>query len=250
MKRNILLTSLFLIAANVFMAQCTPDPLYADSLYGVWPDTTTNFAPAVLDISYFQQLDIAVPSNASQVPGQGLPPLNIDSGAVTSVEGLPPGFTFDCNSQTEASCTYLGGSQGCAVVVGTPSEVGIYPITVSLNVYLLGFAYPVTFDGYRIVVTDGTVGLEELVAKPSLGQNAPNPFKTFTKVPFTLQRAEIVQFRVLDLLGQEVFSQAIDAENGYNEFNYTPQGLESGIYLYAIESSIGTITKRMVYDHH
>lgn len=247
MKRVLLLLALVLGVMSA-KAQCTPDPLYADSLFGVWPDTLTNMVDGVVGETYFQQLDMVVPSNAGQVPGFDLPPFTIDSGSVVNVIGLPPGLSYACNSQTAAACTFIGGQQGCAAVTGTPTEEGVYPITIELNAYLLGFAYPLSFDGYRIEVTDGSVSLTEEERKPRLGQNSPNPFTKETFIPFRLAASEVVDFKVMDMLGQEVFSIKIDAEFGMNSYRFSPEGLESGIYLYSIESSAGTITRRMVYD--
>lgn len=247
MNRILLVILLFSSTAVTGYSQCTPDPLYADSLFGVWPDTTTNFISGLLNEDYFQQLDIAVPSNASQVPDAGLPPFAIDSGAVVGVVGLPAGIDFACNSHTGAPCTYIGGTQGCAIVEGIPTEAGLFELTVELNVYLFGLSYPVTFEGYRIFIQD-PLGVEDETLKPRLSQNVPNPFAVRTTIPFSLGSAEIVDFKVMDLLGQEVFSQKLEGKFGTNEYLFEPQGLESGIYLYSIESSAGTITRRMVLD--
>jgi hypothetical protein len=40
----------------------------------------------------------------------------------------------------------------------------------------------------------------------------------------------------------------IEGKKGDNVFTYEPSSLESGIYLYALETSAGVITKRMIYD--
>ncbi len=247
MNRIVLAFLLFLCTAVTGYSQCTPDPLYADSLYGVWPDTTTNFITGVLGEAYFQQLDIAVPSNASQVPDAGLPPFAIDSGAVVGVSGLPAGIGFACLSQTPSPCTYIGGTQGCAVVEGTPTEAGLFELTVELNVYLFGLSYPISFEGYRIFVAD-PLGIEDEAIKPKLSQNIPNPFEVRTTIPYSLGSAEVVEFKVMDLLGQEVFSQKLQGKFGSNEYLFEAHELESGIYLYSIKSSAGTITRRMVLD--
>ncbi len=249
MNRILLIALLSIFTSVGAYSQCTPDPLYADSLYGVWPDTATNFVSGILNELYFQQLDIAVPSNASQVPGSGLPPFAIDSGSVAGINGLPLGLSLACNSQTGAACTYFGGSLGCAVVEGTPTESGMFELTVDLVVYVFGIANDITFEGYRIFVQD-PLGVDDIVTKPVLSQNVPNPFVSRTTIPFSVGSPEIVEFRVMDLLGQEVFSQKIDAAYGSNEYIFEPEDLEFGIYLYSIESSAGIITRRMVLDRH
>ena len=253
MRKSVLFVIFSLGFAISVSSQCTPDPLYTDSVYGVWPDTTTNFPPGVLNDPYFVQIDLKVPNNASQVPGFSLPPLPIDSGTVTAVNGLPPGLTYECNSQTEATCTFLSGVGGCAVISGVPTELGTYIISLDLVVHLQLFgspvSYPITFDGYRIIVTETSVGIEELTAiKAGLYQNQPNPFKKTTVIPFTLARTENVKIKVMDLLGQVVDVRTIEGKRGDNSYSYEPSGLESGIYLYALQTSAGVITKRMIYD--
>lgn len=253
MKRLLLFVILSIGFAITASSQCTPDPFYTDSVYGVWPDTTANFPLAILNDPYFVQIDLKVPTNASQVPGFSLPPLPIDSGSVTAVNGLPMGLAYDCNSQTSASCTFLSGVGGCALISGTPSELGTFIISIELVVHLQIFgapiSYPITFEGYRIVVSETAVGIEELaVTKTSLVQNQPNPFKKSTVIPFTLTRTESVKIKIMDLLGQVVEVKMIEGKKGDNVFTYEPSSLESGIYLYALETSAGVITKRMIYD--
>jgi hypothetical protein len=253
MRKTVLFIILSIGFAITASSQCTPDPFYTDSVFGVWPDTTTNFPPGILNDPYFVQIDLKVPSNASQVPGFSLPPLPIDSGTVSAVNGLPPGLAYVCNPQTTAPCTFISGVGGCAVISGTPTQIGTYIISIELVVHLQLFgspiSYPITFEGYRIVVTETAVGIEELaITKTSLNQNQPNPFKKSTVIPFTLTRNETVKIKVMDLLGQVVDVRMIEGKKGDNVFTYEPSGLESGIYLYALETSVGVITKRMIFD--
>lgn len=237
------------------VSQCTPDPLYADSVFGVWPDTMTNFPPAVLNQGYFAQIDILVPNNASLIPGFSLPPLPIDSGSVETVLGLPAGLTYTCNSQTSNDCTFLASQQGCATITGIPTETGTFILNLDLvaHLVLLGspISVPIAFDGYRIVVTEEPLSIEDLNRdQPGLYQNKPNPFKASTIIPFYLHRNEVVKLRVMDMLGQEVDFEEIQGKRGDNNFIYQPEGLESGIYLYSIETSAGIITKRMIYGKY
>ncbi|NNC83018.1 MAG: T9SS type A sorting domain-containing protein [Flavobacteriales bacterium] len=235
-------------------AQCDPNPLYVDSLFGVWPDTATNFPPAVVNELYNTQLDLKVPSNASQVPGAGLPPLPIDSASVDDVMGLPAGLSYQCASQTDGYCTFLGGALGCAVLTGTPTEIGVFDLVIQVTAYLnlVGSVVegPLDFEGYRVAVAeDGTTSIQTVESfKPKVSQNSPNPFQFRTEVNFTLMNAHEVEFIVMDLLGQEVYSETIEAVRGENTIEFEPEGLESGIYMYALRSPYGTVTRRMVYD--
>ena len=60
----------------------------------------------------------------------------VDSMSMVSTIGLPNGFSLDCNAP---NCVYEGDVVGCANVYGTTSDpVGIYPITILVNVYTHG----------------------------------------------------------------------------------------------------------------
>ncbi len=253
MKKSLLVLILSCVMVGGLNAQCTPNVLYADSIFGVWPDTITNFPPAFLNLAYETQLDLLVPTNASQVPDVTLPPLPIDSGEVNNVIGLPEGLEWICSSQTASNCTFLSGDLGCAVLVGAPLEEGVFDITIEVTAYLSLFGSaidaPLSFEGYRVIVSDGTVGFEEVdAAKPILAQNIPNPFSNETSIQFSLTQPDIVVFKVMDLLGQQVYSQKINGIKGDNSFEFFPEGMESGIYLFSIESNYGVVTRRMVYD--
>ncbi|MFY7944233.1 MAG: hypothetical protein ACOVNZ_06605, partial [Crocinitomicaceae bacterium] len=87
---------------------CTPDSQYADSIYGAWPDTVTNFPPATVNAYYETVLNFKAPATVTadlDPTGQfvGSP---IQEYKVTTVEGLPTGYQYACNSNV---CTYAGG---------------------------------------------------------------------------------------------------------------------------------------------
>lgn len=79
-----------------------------------------------------------------------------------------------------------------------------------------------------------------------LTQNYPNPFNPTTKINFNLPVAENVKLTVYNLLGQEIKTLV----NGYKEsgvYNYTfdAKELNSGIYIYKLESGNYSQTRKM-----
>jgi len=231
-------------------SQCTPDPLYTDSVFGVWPDTMTNFPPAILNDPYFGQIDLIVPAGTGDIPGQSVN-FPIDSGLVVDVVGLPAGLTFECNSQTDAPCTFLPEMLGCAALVGTPTETGDFVLTITIRVYVTIFGTPTPqdqdFEGYRVVVTD-PLGLPENLVVQNVSQNIPNPFTESTRIDYRLSESANVEFRVIDMLGQEVHKEIRQGYAGRNSFAYRPDNIQTGVYLYSITTPDGSVTKRMVYD--
>lgn len=157
MKQKLLLVCAFFFSYTAFFAQtCTPDPQYANEDFGAWPDTVENFPPAYQNYYYEEVLNFKIPADAGEIDPD-FEGIEIDSFAVTDVVGLPPGLAYVCNSHTASPCTFLGGSQGCAVIYGTPTDLGMYEIVIEgLGYYTLPFigvmSEPVEFENYRIEV--------------------------------------------------------------------------------------------------
>ena len=250
MKKLLLPVAFLVMAASAMAQPCIPNPLYADSVFGVWPDTTDNFMPGILGIPYFQELNLIVPVAAQDI-NPTFPAVNIDSVVFNGISNLPPGLAVACASQTAAPCTYLPTILGCAVIQGTPTQLGTFEMTVDVTGYFSLFGnpipYPISFSGYRITITDNTTGVLDLMGTGLAGvRNVPNPFSTRTSVEFQMARSAEVKLRVFDLLGEEVWSQRLQVKAGANKVNFDGGDLQEGIYLYKVETSKETFTGRMV----
>ncbi|MBK6775034.1 MAG: hypothetical protein IPG74_04015 [Flavobacteriales bacterium] len=140
MKKTIL-SFLLIGSAASLSAQCTPDPLYQDSLFGVWPDTIEDFAPGSVGVSYSDQMDLIIPDDAGDID-PNLAGTMIDSVRMDSIQGMPPGLSIACNSHTGAPCTYLSATLGCGVIQGVPTVAGSYPLTIHVTGYSQLFGFP------------------------------------------------------------------------------------------------------------
>ncbi|MDP2364028.1 MAG: S8/S53 family peptidase, partial [Ignavibacteria bacterium] len=80
----------------------------------------------------------------------------------------------------------------------------------------------------------------------SLEQNYPNPFNPSTTISFGLPEKGNVKIKLFNLLGQEV-QTIIDEtkEAGTHSINFNAQNLNSGVYLYKIESGSFVQTRKM-----
>lgn len=237
---------LILLPALRSAAQCTPNPMYADSAFGVWPDTIENFPSAEVGVYYSTVLDFKFPTDGGDVDQQysGMP---IDSGAVNSVTGLPPGMIYTCNN---SHCSWLGGQQGCALIDGTCNQAGTYDIVINIDgwTHLLSQAIlvPMSFSGYRINVWP--VGIEEQSGLISAVTQSPNPFSQTAQITFVLNRPLQMNFSLFDLLGNRIESRKIDAVAGSNVINLENTGLGSGIYFFTLNSGKLSVTKRLVVE--
>jgi hypothetical protein len=80
-----------------------------------------------------------------------------------------------------------------------------------------------------------------------LHQNYPNPFNPTTTIPFDLARETNLRVALFDVLGREIrvlFSGTRSA--GRHSIQLDASDLPGGIYLYKLEASDFTQTRRMV----
>ena len=274
MKKTLLLLTLVLGYSNV-NAQCTPDALYQDSLFGIWPDTIQNLPSCNSGLTYHAELTIKTPSTLIEAAAGDssmtsfdtlgstfqIADWPVDSMSLVQVSGLPNGLNLNCVS---SNCVLAGDLLTCVSVDGTTSDpVGIYPIVILIDIYTHGILdlgiiqYPIAtslFDatgsyesitGYEIVVTSSTsvevINFNEF----TLLQNNPNPSNGNTEIKFNTPISENVTFVVTDMFGKLVYSESIQSVSGMNIVKLT-NPLSAGIYTYSVNNNNMLLSKRMI----
>jgi hypothetical protein len=230
------------IGAN---AQCTPDPQYVGG--GIYPDTITGLSDAYVGQSYNQLITIITPSDTTI----GIT-ATIDSINLTSVTGLPPNFTYECDP---SSCSFPGGSTQCAEVYSTidPTVSGLWPITFECIAYatvpLLG-GTTLTFvsGGYAIeIVGNNTSVIHQFNNQTfELKSPFPNPVTNQAEIKFITGKSDDIMFRIYNLLGKQVYFREIRSTKGINLIDINTTNFSDGIYLYSINNGEKIISKRMV----
>ncbi len=88
---------------------------------------------------------------------------------------------------------------------------------------------------------------DELPTKIALEANYPNPFNPVTNIEYSLTDTEQISIKVYDLTGRLV-STLLDSvmPAGSYRVTFDAQDLASGIYVYRLESTSATITRKMV----
>ncbi len=79
-----------------------------------------------------------------------------------------------------------------------------------------------------------------------LEQNYPNPFNPSTTISFSLTKPALVKLRIFDIKGsliQTLINKKM--QTGNHEIRFDGSGLPSGTYLYKLETSHGTQSKKM-----
>ena len=108
---------------------------------------------------------------------------------------------------------------------------------------------------YRLkqIDNDGTIEYSQIISVNvgvpnhySLSQNYPNPFNPETRIDFTLPEKQIVVLRVYNMLG-EMVKEIINNEKeaGRYSITFNSTGLASGIYIYRLETSGYTASRKM-----
>ncbi|OYV84759.1 MAG: hypothetical protein B7Z63_06450, partial [Ignavibacteriae bacterium 37-53-5] len=88
---------------------------------------------------------------------------------------------------------------------------------------------------------------DQLPASFRLSQNYPNPFNPTTMIRYELPKDSYVSLRVFDMLGR-VVATLVDGQQtcGYHEVEFDGSKLASGVYIYRLSGTQGTITKKML----
>jgi len=250
MKKLLLVITLVSAAITNTFAQCTPDvtlpaPNYADSTFGAWPDTVTNFGAAAVGVAYTQDLQFKVPLDAGDVD-PALAGSAIQDFTVNAVNGLPIGLSYACNI---ATCTFVGGSVGCAQITGTCNTAGTYPITIDVTGVILvelipGFPIPVDapyqFVGYKIIV--GTAGIVEAIINPITVH--PNPANDKITIGGLNEQMKITSLTITNMEGKVI--KNLDITSPTMDVNLN--GFDNGIYFVVVNHAGGTETMKFIKE--
>lgn len=268
MKR-ILLLFCFAICHQFSMAQCTADteattwglhPVPAVDLNGLGSVPET---PAYIGSDYSYTFTVVIPSSLD-IPGVGA--VGVTAAAVTSVDGLPSGLTFDdCSS---SNCIFPGGTTGCFNITGTPdasNTPGNFPITINVTVSgtIVGIPTPdvdisfppidaafnpfgASLDPYAITLNFPVSNENLLDSELTVSENKPNPFSTTTLIDVEAEKSGDYTFTVTDLLGKEIVKEEYSFVSGKNTIEFDGSDLSNGMYIYSLSSEAGSISNKML----
>lgn len=104
-------------------------------------------------------------------------------------------------------------------------------------------------DGSRLGVSwQFTKSTEQAtVSKLELYQNEPNPFTKSTRIIFSIEERELIDFKIMDVTGREVYTLQAPYEKGSHVISIESADLKgSGVYYYHITAGAKQHTKKMI----
>ncbi len=239
--------SIVFVLNSVTGQTCSPLQSWADTVeFGAYPDTIVNFPSAEVGMFYTTDLNFKVPDEVTpQLDPTGLfVGSEIVSFVVTSVEGMPNGINFACNS---TNCEYEGGDNGCANIFGTPTTPGVYDIVINIKATILISLVPgfpptpvdqdTEFTGYRIVV-DGELNTQVLALDQL--NIYPNPFKN--QLIIDNPDKQEYQLQIFSTTGQKVYETTINGDKA--TINTTT--FSSGIYTAIFSNQNGNMQLKVI----
>ena len=103
------------------------------------------------------------------------------------------------------------------------------------------------YDPYIAMLGVGDVPQNNRPTEFVLHQNYPNPFNPTTTISFTIPAAGIVDIKVFNVLGEEVFGHSTEWLNaGLHEIEFGASDLASGIYVYQVQTDGFVDCKKMM----
>lgn len=263
MNKLLLAGILMIFTALSGQSQCTPDYDFGDVGFGVSPDPLLgeSFDVGVLGEAYEDIVHILVPTNAGDIDTlyNGIA---IDSLSLVSIQVEVDGNFIDlsaigldvhCNNNGDSpnECSFLGGEQYCALIDGTPTLAGEFPLTINVMVYgFIGIVLevPYSFSQYTLIVDETASITSSQMELSSVGQNIPNPFSNTSTINYEVTKPGDVNFQISNLLGEIVFEDVYRSNYGQNSIEVDASDINDGIYLYSLEVDGKKFTRRMVVN--
>jgi hypothetical protein len=263
-----MLIALVVLGGTTARAQvCTPDPLaLLAGIPGVYPSplpplNQTALASGQQGDPYSQTFTFVVPADTtidlSSVIGFPFPPVTVSVNylQVSGITGTAPGLNYACDP---SNCQWPGGSNGCALLSGTPTQSGVFNVVMSAAFnysvpqqvpVIGGQAIDIPFPGLEWTQDIAAVGVQDQQANNLwISQNAPNPFHGTTKITYHAPKPSAVEFTVMDVTGKVMHTETLRATAGDNTFSFDATDLAGGIYLYRLSNGEKTAVSKMVVE--
>jgi len=199
---------------------------------------TVNFTAMTPHVGQLFELRIVKVENQDEAGRVSLPAVLVPNYAV-EVPGfdLNKDYNIDFYADLNGNGSYNAPPVDHAWRLTFNSANGDFVSAFSHNANFVDILWP-----GATAINDETITINKYV----LEQNYPNPFNPSTKIQFSIPDPGNVKIIVFNLLGQEVKTLVNEfKESGTHTINFDAVDLNSGVYIYKIESNGFTQTRKM-----
>jgi hypothetical protein len=122
-----------------------------------------------------------------------------------------------------------------------------YKITVNNVTDLSGNLISANNNSAEYTLDPNNIEDEQIPTEFLLSQNYPNPFNPSTKISWQSPEGSHQTLKIYDVLGNEVATLVDEfREAGRYEIEFNSENLASGVYIYRLQTTVFTETKKMV----
>lgn len=236
-KISILLVSMLFV--QYVFAQCTPKANMPKG--AILPDS---LKVGYVNVPYSEVIYYRAPLDTNAITQFGVFPVRIDSMEIIKVEGLPTGFTYQCNT---GNCRFKGGNSGCLTLTGSLGNTGNFPIKVYLKTYATvktTFAdIPQTQEDvnekYTLTI-NGAVGLNTVDLKRVVSVY-PNPAKDYLFIDN--QSGSNCYVELSDVMGKRMNRWTFGSQLAIETNQYLP-----GVYFLQINIGEERLNQKIIIE--
>ncbi|MBK6985488.1 MAG: T9SS type A sorting domain-containing protein [Bacteroidetes bacterium] len=235
MKKTLLFAALLIGGLSQLSAQCTiiPGCTLGSTGYCTTPAENTSLPNGTELVPYSTVIQLSLGTNVGGF-------VTITDATISGVIGSPSGFTYSVNP---VGGTFVGGSDACLILSGTPSlgSAGTYTVGLGFDVNTSFGPTTQTLNFGLQIDPSGTTNVKSITASSNF-VIAPNPA---TNELFVASASHFGKVVIIDALGKTVLS---------HDANYAAQttinisSLSKGVYFLQVSDGTNLTTKKFIKD--
>lgn len=224
-------------------AQCEPDTVNCADTGDPGQICPSDLPEATLDMAYDESITVLAPSSFN-VFGSDVDVAYI---VVDSVLNLPPGISYWASADA-----FYPDTAYCIQLFGTPAQDGKFDLKIHVTPYV-NYLNTIVQGPQVVDSTSVSLNVQEPTGIDPLRSNGfqvlptvPNPFSDVVRVGFYSARADQVNLKVYNILGELIHEETQWAPPGEYRFGFDGSSLLSGTYFYQITNSRQLFTGKII----
>jgi hypothetical protein len=233
-----------IVYPRLSLSQCQPDTVNCKDVLLPGEICQLILPEGIVNEAYEEIFTVIPPYQATIQTGT----VNIVKIVIDTVRNLPPGLSYQTNSDT-----FYVDTAYCVLLSGTPTTAGVYDLHIRVIPYIFSIVFgiiqgpAIEDDTSLTIIIREPSGIDEFRGKTFAALEAvPNPFETTTRIGFYTRTQGQFELTIYNLLGQLTYSEDITGVPGRNYFNFNGIEMKPGTYLYNISGNGNSITKKLI----